>query len=267
MSVTQLLYRAAGFEAGEAIDEQCWLCGGPAFDPTPRKEFVKPTFTDHDKAACPEFSVVCGACIFCHNEQLELLTKLAGKWWPTTREALAANLDRVEKWQKKHQADELPTPEQIKLIWAWEGWCIPQRMRNYSHFIVGGEWIPLSKGDKPRMAELLMQGPELAVVALSGQKHLIFRAQPGWWQIEEQSVLPFPDRLKELLEIIESLYSGFSKSEIESGGYKQHRIRKFGLPEWWELESRIRSERGGLPFQLALFLAQKKKGERDGQGI
>ena len=220
MSITQLLYQAAGFEIGNA-NKRCWLCGGQAFNPMPRKEFVKPTFTDHDKVACPDSGVVCGACVFCHDERSELLASLVGK----------------EK---------------------------PQRMRNYSHCVLCGEWIPLSKGNKSRMADLLMQRPELVIIALSGQKHLIFRAQPGWWQIEEQSVLPFPGKLQGLLEIIESLYIGFSKTEIEAGNYKQHRIRKFGLPQWWALESQVKPERGGLPFQLALFLAQKKKGEGDG---
>lgn len=220
MSATQLLYKAAGFEIGES-DRRCWLCGNPAFEPTPLKQFVKPTFTDHDKVACPDSDVVCAACVFCHDERSELLALLVGKGKP-------------------------------------------QRMRNYSHFVVDGEWIPLSKGDKARMADLLLQGPELAIIAISGQKHLIFRAQPGWWQIEEQSVQPFPGKLKTLLATVESLYASFSKSEIGMGNYAQHRVRKFGLSGWWALESQIKPERGSLPFQLALFLAQRK-GKRDGQ--
>lgn len=215
-SVTQILYKAAGLRIREENNEQCWLCGGPAFDSVPRKEFIKPTFTDHDKAACFGSDIVCGACVFCHDERNELLASLVGK----------------EK---------------------------PQRMRNYSHFVCHGEWMPLSKGDKSRMVELLTQEPELAVIALSGQKHLIFRAQPGWWQIEEQSILPFPDKLQKLLGVVGLLYAGFSKSEIQSGNYKQHRIRNFGLFDWWALESQIKPERGSLPFQLALFLAQKRK--------
>lgn len=213
MGATQLLYQAAGLEISGA-DSQCWLCGGPAFDPMPRKKFVKPTFTDHDKVACPDSDVVCSACVFCHDERNELLASLVGK----------------EK---------------------------PQRMRNYSHFIVGGEWIPLSKGDKSRMADLLIRGPELAVVALSGQKHIIFRAQPGWWQIEEQSVLPFSGKLKELLKIIETLYIGFSKTEIESGDYRQDRIVRFGLVQWQQLENQIAPLRGSIILELTIFLAQK----------
>lgn len=55
----------------------------------------------------------------------------------------------------------------------------PQRMRNYSHFVVNGRWHPLSKAAKPLMWQLLTQFPEVAVIAVSGQKHLIFRARPG----------------------------------------------------------------------------------------
>lgn len=219
MTVTQPLYLAAGFQIDES-NERCWLCGGSAFASVPLREFVKPTFTDHDKVGCPSSDVVCAACAFCHDEQSELLAGLVGK-------------DK------------------------------PQRMRNYSHFVVNGEWIPLSKGDKARMTELLLRQPELAVIAVSGQKHIIFRAQPGWWQIEEQSVLPFPDRLRELLTVVESLYTGFSKAEIETGRYIQYRIAKFGLSEWWALESQIKNERGGLPLQLAIFLAQKGESEDD----
>jgi hypothetical protein len=220
LTPTQLIYGAAGHNPRNA-EQHCWLCGGPAFMPIPLKDFIKPTFTDHDKIACPDSNLVCAACVFCHNERSELLATMVGK-------------DK------------------------------PQRMRNYSHFVVDGKWIPLGKGNKAKMAELLLRKPELAIIAISGQKHIIFRAQPGWWQVEEQSALPFPSKLRELLGIIESLYVGFSKSEIESGNYAQYRIRKFGLPEWWALESQIKSERGGLPFTLALFLAQKKKGEGDG---
>lgn len=137
----------------------------------------------------------------------------------------------------------------------------PQRMRNYSHFVLDGEWIPLSKGDKARMRAVLMQLPEVAAVAISGQKHIIFRTQPGWWQIEEQSVRPFPEMLKWLLEPVESLYATFSKSEIETGAYAQHRILKFGLPEWQGLEAQIAEWRGSIQLELAIFLAQRKETE------
>lgn len=135
----------------------------------------------------------------------------------------------------------------------------PQRMRNYSHFVLNNEWIPLSKGDKRRMREILLAGPQLAVIAESGQKHIIFRAQAGWWQLEEQRMMPCPGLLTDLLGPIEALYNaGANKSEIETGRYFQKTLMKI-LPLWREHEPFIKEHRGGLPLKLAVFLAQKEK--------
>ena len=144
----------------------------------------------------------------------------------------------------------------------------PQRMRNYSHFVVAGEWSPLSKADKPRMTALLLAEPEVAIVAISGQKHIIFRAQPGWWQIEEQSVFPFPVELAGLLPLVGELYAGgLSKAEIATGRYSTVRLMRFepGIARWREIEARIRPLRGALRLELALFLVQKEKDDSDGQ--
>jgi hypothetical protein len=143
----------------------------------------------------------------------------------------------------------------------------PQRMRNYSHFVVNGQWTPLSKGDKKRMQEILLGTPfpELAAIAESGQKHIVFRATrnapgstSGWVQFEEQSIYVQPDVLHSVLTMIEALYVAFSKSEIETGRYAGYRIVKFGLDEWRTLEDQIKPLRGGLLFKLAVFLAQRR---------
>jgi hypothetical protein len=141
-----------------------------------------------------------------------------------------------------------------------------QRMRNYSHFVVGGEWTPLSKGDKRRMRELLFADPDVAVIAVSGQKHIIFRARPGWWQIEEQSRRPFPRELAAVLDPVETLYAGFAKAEIETGRYSQARILKFGFPRWRELDAAIKPLRGTPALELALFLAQREEDESEQPG-
>lgn len=142
----------------------------------------------------------------------------------------------------------------------------PQRMRNYSHFIVNGQWIPLSKGNKSQMRELLLGDtfPELAAIADSGQKHIAFRAtrnpkgsKSGWVQFEEQRLYLIPDELRGLLVPVEQLYEEFSKGEIESGDYAGYRILKFGMDRWLELENQIKAMRGKPIFSLALFLAQR----------
>lgn len=135
-----------------------------------------------------------------------------------------------------------------------------QRMRNYSHFVLNHKWLPLSKGNKHRMREILMQGPQLAVIAESGQKHLVFRAQPGFWQFEEQRMRPCPELLIALLDLIEQLYNaGARKSEIESGRFSQRTLLKIGVDLWRVVNPQLTPYRGGLPLKLAIFLAQKEE--------
>ena len=144
----------------------------------------------------------------------------------------------------------------------------PQRMRNYSHFIQSEQWIPLSKGNKQRMQEILLTFPfpALAAIADSGQKHIVFRARRnppestcGWIQFEEQSLFIYPQELKDLLKLIEELYAHFSKGEIERGDYKSYRVMSFGVELWQKLEEQINPRRSGLLFKVALFLAQRKE--------
>lgn len=143
----------------------------------------------------------------------------------------------------------------------------PQKMQNYSHFVINGEWLPLSKGDKLRMADILLTGefPELAAVAVSGQKHIAFRARrnptgqnSGWVQFEEDAIFVRQDELRALLAVIEQLYIVFSKTEIETGHYYPNRIMKFGVEQWNNLEQKVVGARGTQMFDLALFLAQRK---------
>jgi hypothetical protein len=134
----------------------------------------------------------------------------------------------------------------------------PQKMRTYSHFVVDGKWHVATKGQKPLIRELLFSNPDVVVISVTGQKHFLFRSRVGWWQFEEQSLRPCPELLKEILETVEVLYRGFSKEEISTGNYAQHRIVEYGLSDWWQYEQVIRTHRGSLPFEMACYLAQKE---------
>lgn len=200
---------------------ECRTCGEHGVGMTFR-EWVRDTFTDHDKLKPGD--IICNACQFCFTDQNDALAAQLGK--PGT-----------------------------------------QRTRNYSHFVVGGLWVPLSKGDKTRMREMLYSSPDVAIIATSGQKHIIFRAQPGWWQIEEARSRPFPDQLRKLLVEVEALYhGGISKTEIESGRYNHKRIMDFGLDGWRHHESAIKPARGSLLLQLAVFLAQRPDEDEENDG-
>lgn len=139
----------------------------------------------------------------------------------------------------------------------------PQRMRNYSHLIVDNTWHALSKGQKREMRDLLFRSPSLAVIAESGQKHLLFRAQPGWLQFEEQAAPLDTSTLQYHMDVVDALYLHFSKAEIASGRYAPRRIKACGANTFEALEGQAAPLRGGLYFDVALFLAQQE--DNDGQ--
>ena len=133
----------------------------------------------------------------------------------------------------------------------------PQRMRNYSHFVVSGQWVPLSKSEKSRMVEILRGEFDLAVIAVSGQKHILFRAVPRIVQYEEQRLHDLPTALRLLGPVTEMYTAGFSKQEIASGRYHPEKLIAF--PKWYELERELRPHRGSLAFEMAIFLAQREE--------
>lgn len=102
----------------------CRFCGQSDKSGRPFNQWVRPTFTDHDKLK--PGNIICDDCLFWFDEKSLELAHVTGK-------------DK------------------------------PQRMRNYSHFIVNGQWTPLSKGDKAQMKEILLTPPfpELAAIASS----------------------------------------------------------------------------------------------------
>ena len=130
------------------------------------------------------------------------------------------------------------------------------------------------------MKELLLGDPfpELACIAESGQKHILFRAKwnppgaaEGYVQFEEQQVAIFPPILRHKLAVIESMYTTFNKTEIGTGHYSQYRIQQFGHVQFHFCETQLRTQRQTVLFKLALFLAQKGDVDdgvtRDGVGV
>ena len=144
----------------------------------------------------------------------------------------------------------------------------PQRMRNYSHFVLDGKWIPLnaSKADRKRMVSLLVDHrPEVAIVAKSGQKHIIFRCQPYLWQWEEATIQPCPVELRGLLSMIEVLYNGgFNKNEINGKENPSiHQVTKYGSDRWLRNQKLVSRNQGTYIFELALWLIGREEEEEE----
>lgn len=134
----------------------------------------------------------------------------------------------------------------------------PQRFRNYSHFVFNNEWHIYNKSEKHDILHLMLEVPDICVIAESGQKHLVFKHTPGTWQLEEQIITPDVLTFAKIHERVRVMSDVFSNGEIQSGRYSQHRIRSFGIQRWKQIEDVLEKYRGSAIFDLAIFFSKIK---------
>lgn len=155
--------------------------------------------------------------------------------------------------------------EANEYLTAWVGAEKPQKMRNYSHIVdASGIWHPLTKSHKRQIYEFLVgENPQAVVIADSGQKHLCFRARPGWWHFEGLNMEPNPVELIEITNAARALYElGFTKNEIMTGNYSMRSLSRAGdYKALLEFERSLSGRRGSGYFTLALFLLTTNKKE------
>ncbi len=131
----------------------------------------------------------------------------------------------------------------------------PQRFRTYSHIVKDGEWYCLTKADKRKILQLIIEGAEIVCLTDTGQKHILFKHQPGMWQLDELHIKPDIDMLKFLhFHMCELMAYQFSQAEIISGNYSSGRIVKAGLQNWQHHENEIKKHRGSGIFDFTSFM-------------
>jgi hypothetical protein len=144
----------------------------------------------------------------------------------------------------------------------------PQFARNYSLFLAEGTLAVLSKAQKRIMAELLYDFmPEVAIIATSGQKHLVFKARlnplgesAGWLLFEESHVWFNCADYAVLMPSVLALYNaGYTKTQIMSGEYRF--AKAFDLALWEAHEDIIRPARGSALLDVCIYLATKQAEE------
>jgi len=140
-------------------------------------------------------------------------------------------------------------------------------LRNYS--ILATEQ-GLQHPTRPEIRDLLIEPPEppfVLCIAVSGQKWLHFRGQVAYSrdgypvQMEETRVYVDRTLLAEQLDLVERLYTIFTKEEIKTGHFGQNRIKQFGIARFEETEGKTARHRGTRLFDLAVFVAQKREVE------
>lgn len=215
----------------------CYLCAKPASNPLE----LSNTFTMHSSAKCPQSKLLCDRCystIAGNQKQLWYWNENKNKW----SKLWGRSLSRV------YQGEKLIAP-------IIEG-----------TYTEGKDTFPVVKNllTRVEIREYLLNPPQppfTIAIAESGQKHII----P--WALEAQSQDTFPVqfeldtvyidcRFKEYLQIYEKLMGlGFSKTEIDSGDYRNDRLMKV-FDQYWELEERIQAIRGTRLMELINYIAQ-----------
>lgn len=132
----------------------------------------------------------------------------------------------------------------------------PQCFRTYSHLVADGQWLLLTKADKQRMVDLLLNHHcEIVCLSDSGQKHLLFKHRPGYWQLEEMQLLPNLPLFSRLHSAMMALLEmGFSQAEVISGQYASNRLMKVELEAWQQHETEIGAYRGSQIFTFSSWL-------------
>lgn len=144
--------------------------------------------------------------------------------------------------------------------------------RLYSHFLADGQHYILSKAHKADMAALLLGNfmPEVAIVAVSGQKHLGYRARvnptgqrAGWVQFEEQAIWLDLEQFGKLFGSVAALYQArFTKDSLLTGRYKFYSDSDSVL--WRSHENLLAPRRGSAVLELAVYVVTKQ-GEPDAE--
>lgn len=213
-------------------DPDCWLCGGETGGVGwPFALAIPPTYTNHTLAARPMSASVCQPC---------------------------AAMGSKETWER-YVATVPDAGLKSGHAMSW---------RCYSHvFHRFGHECP----NRARWRELLLDPPEppfLLVVALSGQKHLIFRSRIAHSrdaypvQFEEAALLVHRAEFAACLADVETVYAlGFSKDSILSGRYHPAQTMKVGIGAWRTAEAAIVPWRTRQPrlLELACHVAKREE--------
>lgn len=215
----------------------CYLCGT---SPAIHELILKKSFTAHSVAKCPESKHLCDRCEFSINLRANYWNNAKGKY----------SLLYARNWSWLYQGDNLLSP------------------------VLGGEQngFPIVKNLATRIEirDWLLNPPDppfTIAIAESGQKHILFLAQPGHSktlfpvQFETDSLIVKKPEFDNLLFAFEGLMGlGATKMEIVTGEYKSgFLLQAIADPRFEEWESTMERIRGQRLLDLLSHVGQKNE--------
>lgn len=212
MTGAQFSWRSLGSPAWPApekflgVGSACWLCGGQTDGAGWRRDFLPPTFTNHNLAAAPWSDTICCACAY-------LSSKASWEAYVAAHPEKGLKTGHAMSWRFYSH------------VFAEDYHDCPTRVRWRTH---------LTEPPKP---------PFVFVFSESGQKHLIFRSAVAYdrdrypLQFEDTRVWIERAGFAQLLEAFCALVTlGLSRDMVLTGRYTSQALRRLPLADWrrWE---------------------------------
>ena len=221
---THLIYDAMGAPPIDAApaDGICCLCGS-VLGEWERKRFIKEGFTNQDQLRASDSQAVCSACAVCLDEP-----KMRTSSWIAVPCGLRW-LKRDDFWSLLFS--RIPTPFVLYFTTSFKKHGSFKALINYS-------------------------------------------SDEFYVQFEETGITFRPEQWREPARTIQALYSvapteqwkkqprtWFTKEEIRTGNYRQHRIREYGLDRWHEMETIISPLRPSPVFGMLVHAVNQRGGD------
>ena len=221
LTATQLIFLSSGRSLGDPVDGRCAVCGGLLYKPSPLKDFLKPSFMDHDVLRGGDF--ICCACAYCWTEYNPDVQRLTGK----DKRQKFRNYSHFVKSGKWHVLSKANKADMASL---------------------------LLDGVVPEVGIIAVSGQKhLAIKARSnppGQAR-------GWVLYEEQQIDFDALHFAYIYELVDRLYqAGYTKQGILTGEYVFYPTSDRKV--WLEVEPLLRPWRGDLHVDLAVYLCTKE---------
>jgi len=217
----------------EKVDGYCMVCGTHIKEGVPQKKSFSGNFTNWDKLQRLDQTHVCRACYFCFKQN-----------WLRNYSFIAG-----ERRLALYIAKNIPSTidDQYTIVFRRRNGLLDDlfNIRSLKNNIFYDNFI---------------------FCINNSRKHMIFRAtintNPETFIIQygDTELLLNTKTFKKVYVSLQELYnSGFSKRELKTGGYKSHKIMRYGPKKIGEHEMILEEKRGSVVFNLMIDLLYKEK--------
>lgn len=229
-SPSNMIYRVLNSPGVDGVEEHqghCMVCGALISEGVPEKKAFSGNFTDWDSLKRLDETHICKACRYCFQQG-----------WMRNYPFIATNSTFYLYISKN-------SPKTVEEL--------PVEFRQRSNLL--NDLFNLNA---------IITDEDFIIGIPSSRKHMVFKSRLNQSknvftvQFGENTLHLNVEELRIFKDIMLKQYTGgFSKEEIRTGEYEQHKIRKYGLEEWKKENHILKFKRKSMVFSLLVDLLYK----------